>query len=287
MAAVLLWAVQCRCVPLRALPGGLLHHQRHDGHTTLVCVPEGQRARAASLREIPTKSPVLFREPPGPTGRAGQGGVQRLELAARRGLVIFAAAHQQRARTLHRFRLRRPRWSSASPRLVRQPHAQRNAARQQTPCRRCARTVRLLDANPSLMPNQWKPVPRSSRPAFRARRCSCRRSRPIDGRRPYVHPKPMARREPRHICPEPNHICAGRLNHQSILYPAGGLLRRRKRGRNQSELAGRGGRRSCCCGGSPPSPTPVSAYRLPQSPQPTRWCDAREYAHHAYRAART
>ena len=64
MAAVLLWAVQCRCVPVRALPGGLLHHQRHDGHTTVVCVPEGQRARAASLREIPTKSPVIFRDRP-------------------------------------------------------------------------------------------------------------------------------------------------------------------------------------------------------------------------------
>ena len=63
----------------------------------------GQRARAASLREIPTKSPVLASRP---AGRAGEGGVQRLELAVHRDLVVLAAAHQQCARALNRFRLR-------------------------------------------------------------------------------------------------------------------------------------------------------------------------------------
>jgi hypothetical protein len=56
-----------------------------------------------ALCEIPTKSPVLASRP---ADRSGEGGVQRLELAVHRDLVVLAAAHQQCARALNRFRLR-------------------------------------------------------------------------------------------------------------------------------------------------------------------------------------
>ena len=87
----------------------------------------GQRARAASLREIPAKSPVLASRP---ADRSGEGGVQRLELAVHRDLVVLAAAHQQCARALNRFRLRlAPIAVGAShDSTVRQPRAQRNTA---------------------------------------------------------------------------------------------------------------------------------------------------------------